>query len=81
MRCVSSVTVPSGQYNYFAAAIYEAKPRRDGVVTWRKVKQVGPDYTTRKGADDLGEGVADKEGVPFLPGVRHGSPVVGGGAR
>ena len=74
-RCVSVVSVPGGRWPYCAAAEYAAVTRADGVVTWRKVRQLGPDFRSSAKAADYAAGAAARLGVPYYTDVRHGVAV------
>lgn len=74
-RCVSVISVPGGRWPYCAAAEYAAVTRADGVVTWRKVRQLGPDFRSSAKAADYAAGAAARLGVPYYTDVRHGVAV------
>lgn len=82
--CISVVQVGSCRFGaYYAPAIYEARPRRDGVVTWRRIvlpcgymrwhgRRLPVGYRSEKRA---WENVP--EGLPCIVGVRHGRVAAG----
>ncbi len=91
MTVISVRSLPSGGSSMgvpHAPALYEAKPRRDGCLTWRRVnrpllntmrnragREVEVGVWTEAKAARLGEDLAQEMGIPFVQGVRHGTPV------
>ena len=84
---VSVVTVPGSGYVYSTPAIYEAKARKDGTKTYRREvlplgtmlnkngRRLPVGFRSVKKAEEEGRKVAAEYGVPFVAGIRHGSPV------
>jgi hypothetical protein len=56
------------RYPYWCVARYEAKPRRDGTLTWRRVLDITPGYRSPQKA-------IRESGVSVLIHVRQHSPV------
>lgn len=77
VRAVSVRQVPTGaKYGTRReAAVYEARARQDGVVTWRCVKQYNTGGWTKAAAERRGEALAERLGLPFVFGLRHGRVV------
>ena len=85
---VSVVTVRGSGFVYTAPAVYEAKARKDGTLTYRRsVLPMGEKFNKNgaripvgfrsvKKAEEEGRKVAAEYGVPFVSGIRHGSPVL-----
>lgn len=64
-----------GGYPYWAPAIYELVARkRDGVETYRPVKD-GRERASHRAAERDAIAMAEREGIPYCPGVRLGSTV------
>lgn len=85
---VSTVTVPGSGWVYTAPAVYEAKARKDGTMTYRREvlplgkkankngRMLPVGFRSVKKAEEEGRKVAAEYGVPFVSGIRHGSPVL-----
>ena len=82
-RAVSVRMVPGGR-GYFAPAVYEARARQDGSLTWRMVERPLGTFSFQGRTMDVGfrseakatrraEELADELGIAFVPGIRHGS--------
>lgn len=55
------------------AAVYEARVRADGVTTWRCVEQYSAGGWTERSAERAGRELAERLGLPFVAGLRHGA--------
>ena len=55
---------------YYAARLYKASYRRDGIITYKPVKQVSDAYTSWEKARS--EGIQKCIGIPFDPNVKQG---------
>lgn len=61
---------------YWVAAVYIAVARHDGVLTWRRSYMVGEDTRSVDRAEGAAREFAAKNPkVPYLPNIRHGTPV------
>ena len=58
---------------YYAARLYKASYRRDGVITYKPIKQVSDAYASWQKAKD--EGIAKCIGIPFDPNVKQGKAI------
>lgn len=84
---VSTVNVPGCGWGYVTPAIYEAKTGKNGKSTYRRVvlplgtmtaksnRDYPVGFRSAKKAEEEGRKVAAEYGVPFVSGIRHGSPV------
>ena len=84
---VSVVTVRGSGFVYTAPAVYEAKARKDGTLTYRRsVLPMGEKFNKNGARIPVGfrslakatakaQEVAAEYGIPFVAGIRHGSPV------
>lgn len=84
---VSVVSVPGSGFVYSAPAVYEALPRKDGTLTYRRAwlpmgkkpnkngKRIPVGFRSVAKATKKAQEVAADWGVPFVAGIRHGSPV------
>jgi hypothetical protein len=82
---VSVVTVPGSGYVYSAPAVYELKARKDGTKTYRRAvlplgtmlnkngRRLPVGFRSVKKAEEEARKVAERIGVPFVRGIRHGS--------
>lgn len=59
-------------FAYVTAAVYELRPRKDGVETYRRsdVRYAWPHRSVRLATQDAEE-LADRLGIPFWPDVRQ----------
>lgn len=80
-ECVSVRSVSKGKWYYYEAGLYEARARKDGVVTWRFVGVVGSAHRSRTLAETKAAAAATRLGVPYLPTVRHGAVYAGAAAK
>jgi len=87
-RCVSYRMVPHGRSHgrCYAPAVYEARARRDGRLTWRFATNpmglvwvngrcMPAGHWTPTAAARSAKLLAEELGLEFIPGVRHGTPV------
>ena len=84
---VSVVTVRGSGFVYTAPAVYEAKARKDGVLTYRRAHlplgtkfnkngaRIPVGFRSLAKATAKAQDVAAEWGCPFVSGIRHGSPV------
>jgi hypothetical protein len=63
------------QYSYVGAKLYRAKQRKDGVYTWRPVKELGPDRRSYNLAFNDAKAFSKKMHIAYMPGIRLGSLV------
>ena len=91
LTVISVRSLPSGGSSMgvpHAPALYESRQRQDGKWTWRRVARpllgtmmnragrvVEVGVWTEAKAVRLGEELAKEMGIPFVPGVRNGTPV------
>lgn len=62
----------------WTAAVYEARPRKDGIVTWRLLRSFGPDVSGSEPSFRFQREVqaaATFMGLDYREGVRHGQRV------
>lgn len=74
-RVVSVRSVNAGSATWFAfqPALYELRPRKDGVEVYRLVRNVGGTRSSKPAAERVGRVVAQEMGCPFRSGVRQHS--------
>ena len=59
-------------YPYYGGKVYAARYRRDGVPTFRPVREVGPDRRSERLAHKDAQEFAQANRLPFLPRIRLG---------
>lgn len=68
----------AGRYPIFITSEYTAAPRGDGNWTWRRTASYGQTTSGRAPTGPMiarAQSYADQQGIPYLPGIRHGYPV------
>jgi hypothetical protein len=58
-------------YRYYAAVIYELRPRNDGALTYRRTADCGIKRRSEQLALTDGEQLAAEQDIPLWPFVRH----------
>jgi hypothetical protein len=74
-QSIGVTTVPYGGYRYFQPALYEAVPRADGVLTWRRVKLLDVRTRSKIKAYDTAYDLAMALDVLYNPEIRHGTAI------
>ncbi|MFZ9975964.1 MAG: hypothetical protein ACO3GM_04190 [Candidatus Limnocylindrus sp.] len=70
-RCLAPKSAKShGGYNYCGVGLYEAQPRKDGVLTWRLVDTVCEVTTAKKQERELAAH-AEAMGLPVVRNARQ----------
>lgn len=80
---IQCITVSYGQvqgnakgYRYVQPALYRAMARKDGVPTWRYCRHLGTARRSDRLAQQDAKAAAESRGIPYLPGIRHGTRIV-----
>lgn len=73
--CYRVVRGKAKQYPYWGAKVYETAPRKsDGLLTFRPVEELGPNRRSERLAYQDAREYAKELGLPFIAGVRLGTP-------
>lgn len=80
MQCITisygKVKGKAKEYRYIQPALYEAKHRKDGVLTWRYLHHLGIARRSDKLAEKDAQEFANEYKIPLLKGIRHNMVVI-----